>query len=93
MVSTVMSELDPHRDWIHGSISHVTRVRHANNRIAKYMYVVDTLDNMRTLLSVYKALPLTALGLRIATASTVLGEGIDVPLTLSSHKWVQFRCG
>ena len=28
-----------------------TRVRHASNPIAKYMYVVDTLDNLRTLLS------------------------------------------
>ena len=44
-----------------------TRVRHASNPIAKYIAVVDTLD---------KVLSLTALGLWIATASTVLGEGI-----------------
>ena len=40
-----------------------TRVRHASNPIAKHMYVVDTLDDMHTLLSVYKVLSLTSLGL------------------------------
>ena len=53
-----------------------TRVRHASNPIAKYMYVVNTLDDMRTLLSVYTVQSLTALGSWIATASTVLREGI-----------------
>ena len=53
-----------------------TTVRHASNPIAKEMYVVDTLDDTRTLPSIYKVLSLTASGLYIATASTVLGEGI-----------------
>ena len=67
-------------DWGGGPIlTHAskvaTRVQHASNPIIKYLYAVDTLDDMRTLLSVYKVLSLTALGLWIATALTVLGEG------------------
>ena len=41
------------------------RVRHASIPFAKYVYVVDTLDDMSTLLSVHKVLSLKALGLWI----------------------------